>query len=257
MSLAEIASSLRETDPDRFGASLLAPQPARERLWTLYALNDDLARAPLQSNEPLIAEMRVQWWIDQLDGIGRGVTPRNEPLISLAEVWGEDAADLVDLPEARRRDCDRLPFEDADAVLAYIRATAGALMRHAVLTLGAPGSVDQPALEQVVHDQALGTGLAQWLAALPQLDGLGLGLAEPDPALISDLARRGIAALDRARDARRHVPRMAAPALFRGTGHRAALTAMAAEGKPVAIVASEFKRRFALGRLALTGRWWE
>ncbi len=252
MSLTEIAETLRATDPDRFGASLLAPQAARERLWTLYALNDDLARAPLQSNEPLIAEMRVQWWIDQLDGIGRGVTPRNEPLISLAEVWGEDAASLTDLPEGRRRDCERLPFEDADAVVAYIRATAGALMRHATLTLGAPASVDQAA-----QDHALGTGLAQWLAALPQLDGLGLGLAEPDPALISELARRGLAALDRARDARRHVPRVAAPALFRGTGHRAALTAMATEGKPVAIVASEFRRRFALGRLALTGRWWE
>ncbi len=88
MSLSEIAETLRETDPDRFGASLLAPQPARERLWTLYALNDDLARAPLQCNEPLIAEMRVQWWIDQLDGIGRGVAPRNEPLISLAESLG-------------------------------------------------------------------------------------------------------------------------------------------------------------------------
>lgn len=252
MSLAEIAESLRASDPDRFGASLLAPQPARERLWTLYALNDDLARAPLQSNEPLIAEIRVQWWIDQLDGIGRGIAPRNEPLISLAEAWGEDAAGLVDLPAARLRDCERQPFADADAVVAYIRATACALMRHAVLTLGAPGEVDQAA-----HDQALGTGLAQWLAALPQLDRLGLGLREPDPALISELARRGLAALDRARDARRHVPRMAAPALFRGTGHRAALTAMAREGKPVAIVASEFRRRFALGRLALTGRWWE
>ena len=43
-----------------FGASLLVPQPARERLWTLYALNHDLARAPLQSNEPLIAMMRLR-----------------------------------------------------------------------------------------------------------------------------------------------------------------------------------------------------
>ena len=37
----------------------------------------------------------------------------------------------------------------------------------------------------------------------------------------------------------------------------AALKAMATEGRPVAVTASEFSRRFALGRLALTGRWWE
>ena len=252
MSLSEIAEGLRATDPDRFGASLIAPQPARERLWTLYALNDDLARAPLQSNEPLIAMMRVRWWIDQLDAIGRGNVPGNEPLASLAEVWGKDAVALVDLAEARMRDCEREPFSDADEVQDYIRATAGALMRHAILTLGVPAEADQAA-----QDHALGCGLAQWLAALPELDALRLGLARPDPALISDLARRGLAALDRAKAARRHVPRTAAPAMFRGIGHRAALREMEATGKPVAIAASEFKRRFALGRLALTGRWWE
>ncbi len=252
MSLPEIAEGLRATDPDRFGASLLAPQPAREKLWTLYALNDELARAPLQSNEPLIAMMRVRWWIDQLDAIGQGEMPGNEPLASLAEVWGRDAAGLADLAEARMRDCEREPFGTADEVQDYIRATSGALMRHAVPTLGVPAEADQAA-----QDQALGCGLARWLAALPQLDPLRLGLAQPDPALISELARRGLAALDRAKAARHHVPRAAAPAMFQGIGYVAALRAMADEGKPVAITASEFKRRFALGRLALTGRWWE
>ena len=252
MSLSEIAENLRLAEPDRFGASLLAPQPARERLWTLYALNDDLARAPLQSNEPLIAMMRVRWWIDQLEAIGQGAVPGNEPLASLAAIWGRDAASLTDLAEARQRDCERTPFENADEVEEYIRATAGALMRRALAALAAPAEASAPA-----QDQALGTALAAWLAALPELDALHLGLARPDPALISELARRGLAALERARAARRQVPRAAAPALFRGTGQLVALKAMAAEGKPVAITASEFKRRFALGRLALTGRWWE
>lgn len=252
MSLAEIAGELRLSESDRFGASLLVPLLARERLWTLYAVNNELARAPLQSNEPLIAEMRVQWWIDQLVAIGRGQVPGHEPLASLAECWGEDASALVDLAEARRRDCERQPFGDADEVVAYIRATACALMRHGVITVGAPARVDH-----VAHDQALGTGLAEWLAALPRLDTLGLGLARPDPALISDLARRGLAALERARVARRLVPRCVAPVLFRGPGRVAALRAMAESGRPAAIAVSEFHRRFALGRLALTGRWWE
>lgn len=250
MSLSEIADELRASEPDRFGASLLVPQPARERLWVLYALNHDLARAPLQSNEPLIAMMRVRWWIDQLDAIGRGVLPDNEPLVSLAGTWGRDAAGLTDLAEARMRDCERTPFENADEVEAYIRATAGALMRHAMIAVGAGADV-------VAEDQALGTGIARWLSALPELDALRLGLARPDPALIPELARRGLAALQRARDARRDVSRPGAPVLFQGIGHKAALERMEAEGVPVAIAASEFRRRFALGRLALTGRWWE
>ena len=68
------------------------------------------------------------------------------------------------------------------------------------------------------QDQALGCGLAVWLSALPELDRLHLGLAQPDPALISELARRGLAALDRAKAARPHVPRAAAPAMFQGIG---------------------------------------
>lgn len=250
MSLAEIAGDLRASEPDRFGASLLVPQPARERLWTLYALNHDLARAPLQSNEPLIAMMRLRWWIDQLEAIGGGAAPENEPLASLAASWGRDAGSLIDLAEAHQRDCEHEPFADADAVQAYVQATAGTLMRHALTAVGV-GAV--PAAQ----DQAFGCGLAVWLSALPELDRLHLGLARPDPALIAELARRGLAALERARAARRDVPRAAAPVLFRGPGHIAALELMAAEGKPVAITASEFRRRFALGRLALTGRWWE
>ncbi|WP_294923201.1 squalene/phytoene synthase family protein [uncultured Paracoccus sp.] len=250
--LAPIAEGLRESDPDRFGASLILPPDARGRIWTLYALNNELARAPLQANEPLIAEMRLQWWADQLDRIGRGDVSAHDLLGPLAEAWGDDAAVLVDLVEARRRDCYREPFSQVEDVLAYVRATSGALMRHAVLTLGAPSGADGPA-----QDHALGTGLAHWLAALPQLDALGMGLARPDPALLSELAGQGLQALGRARAARRQVPRRIAPVLFRGIGHTAALREIAASGKPAPIAASEFRRRFALGRLALTGRWWE
>ena len=67
MSLDLCADTLREHDPDRFGICLLAPAEARAKLLTLYALNLELARAPLASNEPLIAEMRLQWWVERLE----------------------------------------------------------------------------------------------------------------------------------------------------------------------------------------------
>lgn len=248
--LAKIADALRQTDPDRFGASLILPAETRPRVWTLYALNNELARAPLQTQEPLIAEMRLQWWADQLGRIGQGQTPDHELLTPLAVAWGQDAASLTDLVEARRRDCYREPFDNIDDVLAYVDATAGALLRHAVIATGAR---PRPA----VDDQARGTGIAHWLQALPQLDGLSLGLSRPDPALISGLARHGLAALESARHGRRQVARTAAPVVFRGVGHVAALRDTIASGRPSAVVASEFRRRFALGRLALTGRWWE
>lgn len=254
--LADIAEGLRQTDPERFGASLILRPDARARVWTLYALNNELARAPLQTNEPLIAEMRLQWWADQLAKIGRGDLPSHDLLTPLAAAWGKDAASLIDLVDARRRDCYREPFDSADAVAGYVAATAGALLRHAVRATTVDAASGQDAAAPVA-DHALGTGLAHWLQALPQLDALTLGLSHPDPALISELAQRGLSALERAKTARRQVARRAAPVMFRGAGHVAALRETVDRGKPVAIAASEFRRRFALGRLALTGRWWE
>lgn len=251
MRLDQIAADLSRSDPDRFRASLVAPADLRPRLWTLYALNRELARAPLQSNEPMIAQMRLQWWADQLARIGQGQgAGAHELLEPLAQVWGRDAGSLVDLVEARHRDCGREPFHNADEVTDYVGQTAGALMAHAARALG----LDM--VPQALRDHALGTGLAQWLAVLPQLDEWGMGLARRDPEVIAGLATTGAAALIRAHAARRDVPRAVAPALFRGPGQLAALRRMAADGQPSAPLVSEFQRRLALGRLALTGRWW-
>ncbi|MFB9222431.1 squalene/phytoene synthase family protein [Paracoccus cavernae] len=251
MTLDEIAETLRTADPDRFAASLAAPEAARPALWTLYALNLELARAPLQSNEPMIAEMRVQWWVDQLHKLSLGHNGAHEILPLLAEAWGPAAGEFAALAEARRRDCDRIPFATNDEVVDYIRETAGPLMQAAARHLGAPS-----AAQAVIADQALALGLAHWLAALPALEELGLGLSVRDPARISDLARRGLEALDRARKGRKSVPKTAAPALFSGAEVRPFLTALAADGDANPPAASEFQRRFALLRLALFGRWW-
>ncbi len=251
MSLEEVAAELRVSEPDRFGASLILPADLRPRLWTLYALNNEIARAPLQANEPLIAEMRLQWWADQLAKIGNGGQPAHMLLGPLAGVWGRDAAGLADMIEARRRDCYREPFATAAEVVGYVRETSVLLMRHALKAAGARAQGD------VIEAQALGSGLAQWLAALPDLDQLGLGLARPDPAIIKDLAGEALAALDVARAERRGVSDKAAPVLYRGTGLRRALKSAVETGKPAAIHTSEFRRRFGLGRLALTGRWWD
>ena len=66
---------LRAGDPDRF-ASVMAAQPGdRARLATLYAANLEIARAALASAEPLISQMRLQWWTDQIAAIVAGQTP--------------------------------------------------------------------------------------------------------------------------------------------------------------------------------------
>ena len=53
----------------------------------LYAFNLEVARAPWVTQEPLIAEMRLQWWADALDEIaGGGPVRRHEVTEPLAKV---------------------------------------------------------------------------------------------------------------------------------------------------------------------------
>lgn len=251
MTAATLADTLRDHDPDRFGMVMAAAPADRPKLATLYALNLELARAPFQSAEPMLAEMRLQWWADRLAEMGQGTAPPlHDVLTPLWEAWGRDAGALVLLAEARHRDCARQPFGSTDEVIAYIDATAGALMAAAAEALGGADA-------DTVADQARGIGLASWLRALPGLHRLGLGLAGPATGATSALAAQARQALDRAAQSRRQVPRRAAPALFTPAGTTAFLSALqrgeAVECQPEP---SPFKRRAALARLALTGRWW-
>lgn len=248
MTLNACAQALRDHDPDRFGAMMAARPADRPLLATLYALNLELARAPFQTAEPMLAEMRLQWWGDRLAEMGQGsAPPLHDVLTPLWETWGTRGGALTPLVEARRRDCAREPFHDADEVIAYVDATAGGLMQAAAGALGASGPP--------VADQARGAGLAAWLRALPALTAMNMGFARPDPAPARALAAEGLAALDRAR--RAPAPRRAAAALFAGTGARALLRAIADGADPFSDqpLPSEFRRRAALARLALMGNW--
>ncbi|MGA0615170.1 squalene/phytoene synthase family protein [Paracoccus sp. KR1-242] len=252
MSLDHCAEQLREHDPERFGICLLSPAEARPRLLTLYALNLELARTPLASNEPLIAEMRVQWWIERLEAIAEGQVASHEILTPLAEAWGPRAAAFAVLAEGRRRDSAREPHDGPGAVAAYVRETAVPLMEFAAEALDGP-----LAATPAIAAQAEGLGLASWLAALPALQGLGLGLWDPSAEALSQIARDARGKLTEARDLRRDVPRALAPVLFPGAGVKLVLDA-APNGLEALAAAqpSEFRKRLALGAFALTHRWW-
>ncbi|MEF9605164.1 hypothetical protein O4J55_23715, partial [Paracoccus sp. PXZ] len=109
----------------------------------------------------------------------------------------------------------------------------------------------------VIAAQAEGAGLAHWLAALPALQGLGLGLWDASPELLARIAGHARAKLAEAKAQRHHVPRRLAPVLFPGAGVRVALQAAPQGIEALAAAApSEFRRRLALGAFALTHRWW-
>lgn len=256
MSIDACAALVERGDPDRFLATMAAPPEAREPLWPLYAYNLELARAPWASREPMIAEMRLQWWIDTIDEIAAGRTPRAHevaaPLADLMRRANLDPAALRGMAEARIWDVWHEPFADEAALLAHLDATAGNLMWLAAVALGAP-----PSAEATVRDFARGAGLAAWFRAVPEFVARSRHPlpAASDPAM---LARTGLAAIARARRNRSRVPRRAAPALF--PGWLATTTLHAVQAAPASVATglplpSEFARRGGLLWRGLTGRW--
>lgn len=114
MSLEACAGLVERGDPDRFLATMAAPVPARRVLFPLYAFNIEVSRAPWLTEEPMIAEMRLQWWRDVLEEIRSGARVRSHEVATpLAEVLDAEAVAVLDrLVAARRWEVYRDPFED-------------------------------------------------------------------------------------------------------------------------------------------------
>lgn len=255
MTIDACTEMLRQHDPDRFGAVLVAQPEDRPALVTLYALNLEIARAPFQSAEPMLAEMRLQWWVDRLSEMGQGTAPPlHDVLTPLWDAWGQDAGALVDLAEARRRDCAREPFHDPAQVVAYVDATAGALTWAAAHRCGAAEGA-QP----VVAHQARGMGIAAWLRALPQLQAMALGMDRPDPEHTKALTAHAREGLRLAARQHRKLPARAAAALYPGPRVPRLLAEIASgqiDAYETTVPLTPFQRRASLARLAMTGRWW-
>lgn len=257
MTLATCASLVENGDPDRFAATMTAPVAQRARLWPLYAFNLEIARAPYASSEPLVAEMRLQWWVDTAESISSGEPVTGDVAQSLARVIVDrqiPARLFSAMAEARRWEAWKDAFEDSAAFDKYIDATSGNLMWAAALALGV-----EPSAEPVVRDFAWGAGLASWFQAVPDMESHGRKpLIDGRPEAVRALANEGLVRIARAR-ARRHViSRDATPALWPGFRARKILHQVVSSPASVAnggLGISDLGRSLALFGRALSGYW--
>jgi phytoene synthase len=137
--LSPIESSLRTADEDRYYAALFAPAAKRVHLFTLYALNQELARIAETAREPMMGAIRLQWWRETIEAAREG-KPRDHDLArALAELFAAHdlPLDLFDaMIEAREMDAADVTFADLNALEDYADRTGGNLMRLASRILG-------------------------------------------------------------------------------------------------------------------------
>ena len=143
---ASLIDNLKSVDPDRYRASLFADQTGRNALSVLYAFHAELAKVPELVSEPMLGEIRYQWWRDVIDEIYTGKPVRqhevSSPLAALIKNSKIPRFWLDKLIDERARDLDPTPFENLDAAQEYCRNTSGVLMEIAAHILDANGKQD-------------------------------------------------------------------------------------------------------------------
>ena len=242
MSLDACAEIVAKGDPDRFQAALAMPLSARKTLLPIYAFNVEVARAPWVASEPMIAEMRLQWWRDALEEIRIGAPVRRHEVVTpLSEVLDAEAAEALDrLVAARRWDCYSESFEDAAHFDDYLDLTGGGLMWVAARAVGGQ---DEALLRSIGQASAL----ANLLLAIPELEARGRKpLVDGRPDAVAALARKALARLVKS-------PKSGKAATLAAWRAKGILQRAAARPEKVGtgdLVESEFVKRFTLLRAA-------
>lgn len=212
------AALVERGDPHRFRTVMAAPVPVRARLFPLYAFNVEVSRAPWVTAEPMIAEMRLQWWRDALEEIAQGGNIRRHEVVTpLADILTPQQAQALDqICAARRWDCYKDPFEDDAHLHSYVQGTSGTLMQIAAEILGA---ADRSAAQI-----GYGAGVAAWLRAIPALEAQHrIPLLDGTPGGVRALAKQGLEVLQKARGSK--LPKSARPALWPAIGAEKTLRA--------------------------------
>lgn len=240
---------VRADDRGRYFCVLAAPASARAALLALLAFNLEIARTRELVREPMLGQIRLQWWRHSVTAIRRGDPPGLQPVLEALAAAGPMLSpdDLLGLIEARERDLDDTPFASLSALESYIDGTAGAVARAMLAPLG----VVSPAATAAAGDAGLAFGLVGLIRAVPfhaaqrrlylpsdlmaahGVAAEALFVGRPPhglPAVLRALALRARQALAAARARRREVPAAAVPALLQAVAAERHLTGLEEAG---------------------------
>lgn len=161
------AGLVRRLDRDRYLCALFAPKDRRADLLALYAFNLELARIPELVHEPILGQVRLQWWREAVDSAFAGAPPAHDAVAALAQTVaarGLARGPFERMLAAREFDLDPGPPEDMAALEAYADATSGALQSLALDVLE-PGA--DARLRESVRAAAVAWGLIGLVRAVP------------------------------------------------------------------------------------------
>jgi phytoene synthase len=235
--LSYCARELCHHDRDRYLTCLFAPAARREALFALYAFNLEIAKTAEVVSEPMLGQLRLQWWREALDEIYNKRPQRHEvsrPLAAAVRAHGLTRRHFEDLIDARAFDLEQQAPESLAKLEDYAQATSAGLVLLALEILGVKDEASRAAGRQIGIAWAL-TGLLRAvpfharhqrlylprdLCAAAGLDPQQLFALRAPPGsseVIGQVAARARAHLAEARALKPRVAKAALPALLPAT----------------------------------------
>ncbi len=130
---------LKRFDHDRYLAVLLTPVNHRAALAALYAFDVEMTRIPTTVSEPMLADIRFQWWRDTLTSMTPVGDPGHEIAAAISDTFfdlGIAPGDLLPLLDIRARDLAEEPFAKLTDCVEYQRQIAALHLRFACRITG-------------------------------------------------------------------------------------------------------------------------
>lgn len=162
----------RANDPDRYVSALFAPSKFVFPLLTLVAFNAELSRIAPSVSDPLLGDIRLQWWRDVLEHSDEQVStghPVADSLKSVARDYDLSSHDLLAMIDARIFDVSGSVMPDSFALKQYVDKIDGALFRLSLQVLGIERGVHNDLAQQAGYVY----GVSRLLADLPKLFASG------------------------------------------------------------------------------------
>src|SRR5215471_10103161 len=90
--LSPVAALVRRHDRDRYQTALFAPAARREALFALYAFNYEIARVRESVTEPMLGQVRLQWWRENIAAAFERGPVRHHPVVEALSATIRDLA---------------------------------------------------------------------------------------------------------------------------------------------------------------------
>jgi len=131
---AHCTELVREQDRDRYICDLFAPAHVRSQLFALHAFDIEISRIRNVVSDPMLGEIRLQWWRDALEASG-GEHPVATAIVNVIHAAGLPADAFGRVLQARLFDLYDDPMPDMATFEGYAGDTASAMFQLTALVL--------------------------------------------------------------------------------------------------------------------------